>query len=491
MIRPLSAGNWLVAISASVALSGCLGGGGGGGGSDSSGSATATTTNLPSTSSPAIPKPTIQFRAGAASVEPNGRTQLSWTASDATQCDAFGAWSGSRTLSGEATTGALVANSPFALICSGPGGRTMASLVVMVRYTAGPLAFQRMILTDKLGSHAKAFGDIDGDGNLDPVIAAGGVLGERIVWYKHGQPVGLYASQTGGGENVKVADIDGDGAQDIVSTRGLAWYRNPRGENRDPGQDTWKRTVIDASLVAHDLVVADLNGDGRADVIARPAKKGPIRFYLQGADGRWTKHTFSSWQSPDGLGLAVADLDGDGRQDIILNGLWLRQPVEIAKVAAWEQRVVSGLYCDLPASVHVADMNGDGRPDVVFAPSLATGTYRISWYESPADPLNQQWHEHPLIEAHDVRQIRVADMNADGRPDIVFAEQASSPGKRVGILLNQGGGVNFALHVLATDGSHNIEVADTNRDGRPDLLTSNADPKAPDGGAVNFWVAVR
>src|SRR5208282_4492865 len=101
------------------------------------------------------------------------------------------------------------------------------------------------------------------------------------------------------------------------------------------------------------------------------------------------------------------------------------------------------------AGVTVADINQDGRPDVVL--SASDGAGRLSWFEAPAGPTHGPWAEH-LIQDHInyAHTFKVADMNNDGMPDVVFAEMQDSAQKRVGFFLNQGQGKSWKLQVVAT-----------------------------------------
>jgi len=78
------------------------------------------------------PAPTLSFTAAETTVASGGSTTLSWTASDADGCTASGAWSGTRSTSGNESVGPLSADSTFGLSCSGPGGSTSSAVTVSV-----------------------------------------------------------------------------------------------------------------------------------------------------------------------------------------------------------------------------------------------------------------------------------------------------------------------------------------------------------------------
>jgi hypothetical protein len=192
------------------------------------------------------------------------------------------------------------------------------------------------------GGHGFAFGDVDGDGRED-------VLTE-IGWYRR-PPGDPFAGPWSFHPETAlphpscpfvVSDINGDGRLDVVFGRGhdvgLYWW-----EQQDPAEDgttRWKPHVIDESWSqAHALALADLDGDGREELIAGkciwahegddPGAGDPPAVYYYEWDGEaFRRHTIAA--PGDGIALGrqfeVADLDGDGRPDLVAPselGLWV------------------------------------------------------------------------------------------------------------------------------------------------------------------------
>jgi len=275
--------------------------------------------------------------------------------------------------------------------------------------------------------------------------------------------------------------MDGDGDLDLLISEWygenrLEWWENPLPEG-DPAKDPWIRHVIGAPR-AHDIQVGDLDGDGAMEIVTRQ----------QGAPGNeiviW-KRQDETWRNrtlvcPEGEGLAVGDLDGDGRDDIVIGGAWWRAP-EDAMSGTWGMREFAEWHAD--AVVALADMNGDGRLDVVLTRS--EGPYRLSWFETPADPLDGSWIEHLVDEDVDyAHSLAIADMNGDGMPDIVTAEMHQSERKRLLVYLNEDGGTSWTQHVVATTGMHKLCVADIGNSGKVSILGANwSGPYQP----VEMW----
>ncbi len=78
------------------------------------------------------PAPTVSLTASPMTVSNGGSSTLTWSSTNATSCTASGAWTGSKTVSGSASTGALSANKTYTLACTGTGGTLSKSVNVAV-----------------------------------------------------------------------------------------------------------------------------------------------------------------------------------------------------------------------------------------------------------------------------------------------------------------------------------------------------------------------
>ncbi len=330
-------------------------------------------------------------------------------------------------------------------------------------YGDGKIPFTHIILDPKQSPWGKAIGDIDGDGFVD---ALAGFAHGGVYWYAYPSWARHFIGNNGG-DDLQVADINNDGSLDVITNGDqIVWYENPRGVGGNPTENRWRRHVIDSRTGSHDIVIGDVNGDGKLDVAIR-VEFGPTFVYLQNGPDSWTKVAISN--ADNGNGLALLDVNNDGRVDIVENGYWLEQPADPIR-GNWFRHN----FARWPAgcSVMIGDINRDGRPDVILSPSESSG--RISWFEMPRDPLNETWVEHIILPSVSfVHRVRLADFDNDGSLDAAFAEMDQSNTNRIGIVYNNGTGLFWRLQILGTNAGHNIAVGDIDNDGNIDILNAN------------------
>jgi len=198
-----------------------------------------------------------------------------------------------------------------------------------------------------------------------------------------------------------------------------------------------------------------------------PASHSQNRLFDSGAMGSDTPPIFLPavvYEVPGAVyvySIAVADINGDGRPDLIVdtdNGIRVRP----GNGDGTFQPEMSLPYYGYYPVLLVADVNGDGKPDLVLAGGNTLGVLLGNGDGTFHDMVTYAWG------GDSASSIAVADFNNDGKPDLVLAG-----GDTVGVLLGNGDGTFRAPVVYHSVGAHRVTVADVNLDGKPDLLVAN------------------
>jgi hypothetical protein len=364
-----------------------------------------------------------------------------------------------------------------------------AIMVPLVRQVSGQeVAFRQVTVDPKPPRNpwVKVLADFNLDGRPD--IAVGG-SGGPLVWYefpkwqRHFIAAGGYSTVDG-----EAADIDSDGDPDIA-LGGVVWFENPEissvlGEDQAAGGEAWKMHRV-GKLRSHDIEVADLDGDGKLDLVTRDQSSfgrpvgNQIQIWRQQGPDQWSRRNL---ECPQGEGLKLGDVDRDGDSDIIIGARWYENDGDILN-KRWREHFYSSKWTHPDATISLGDLNGDGRGDIVLTPAELQGdSYRIAWYEAPRD-LSEEWKEHVMEPKQEtiVHAVEVSDFNGDGRMDVVVAEmhQGDDPDE-VRVYINRGNGQSWSRQIISTRGSHDVAVGDIGSDGDFDIVGANhAGPYQP------------
>jgi hypothetical protein len=341
--------------------------------------------------------------------------------------------------------------------------------------------------------YIKIIGDINRDGKEDILVAS--AKGGGVVWYE--SPNWRRHIIEGKGsfsEAGKLSDVDRDGDLDAVlpSQEGVFWYENSlnKGAAINNSQSLWEKHFIGSDGAnVHDLSVGDLDNDGDVEVIARYEKelRRPLTVWWQESLDQWTEmEVFNHY----GEGLGIGDVDGDGLKDLVINEIWLKN----SKLASpWRPvRFTSGMPDQL--KVVCADINADGRDEIVVAPQsrVPEGTVgKIACYFLKSIGPSPLWEEVVLEEGAEevnkVHGIAIGDMDLDGDLDITTSKRHDAIGSvEIAVFYNRGGhGLNWRKALIARSGSHNHLAGDLDGDGDLDIVGANWN----DDAVVEIWIS--
>lgn len=355
---------------------------------------------------------------------------------------------------------------------------------------AGPVRFQAHdIAVDFKGAYAVDVADFNKDGKLD-VIANSLAIGE-LAWYEN--PTWerhLITAEAQQIVNQAAHDLDGDGIPEVAfessfamqpaKSEGKVWIARHQGDPKKP----WKVEPMDAFPTSHHILWADLDGDGKKELLNAPlvgAKSAaptydqdvtPV-FWYSAKD--WKRHTMTdsipgiihriravSWEGNRRQQVLVASFEGvvmyktagtgDGlrfEKTVLSNGHVEKAPRLgasdvatgaqdgkrfFASVEPWHGNEVvvytekggkwdRRVIFDQIASGHevaVIDLNGDGRDDVV-ANDNARDKGGVHVFYAPNDAAAGEWTYHRVEDQKGMNSCVGADINGDKRNDLVCA----------------------------------------------------------------------
>jgi hypothetical protein len=372
--------------------------------------------------------------------------------------------------------------SPLISVLLGNGDGTFQAAVA---YNSGGYSYSY------LPSVSVAVADVNGDGHPDLIVAVpcqtqdcdnssvsillgngDGTFQPPVIYNAGGLFFPGQAWLSSGGQWVAAGDLRGIGKPDLILAIACQNLQNCNGNEvstvsvlLNNGDGTFQAPISysTGADLADSVGVADVNGDGKLDVIVvddvgPSGDESAISVLLGNGDGTLQAPVTYYTGEIDSNGITIGDLNGDGIPDLVVG-------TRIFSFCFYECNPY-----EAPISIFLG--NGDGT----FQPAATLSTEGLF-----------------------ANSIAIADVNGDGTPDLVVAQlcawnnpgfECSEDGTGAGqlaVLLGKGDGTFSPLTLYGTGGMNaaSVAVADVNADGRPDVILANQCALRAKGGCAS------
>jgi len=359
------------------------------------------------------------------------------------------------------------------------------------------------------GGTLLATGDFNGDGKTDAVVndksdgnlylfAGNGSGGLQALATLHLLATG--GSQTGP-SGAAAGDFNNDGKTDLAVTEEFA------GKvavllNSGSGLQL-SGTFSSGGAVPGPIVAADFNGDGKLDLavvngaVLDPFTPGNVTVFFGDGHGAFTlAHTYSAGAWPSSI--AVADLNGDGKPDLVVTDRGGDPSVSPRAAGAVYVFLNDGhggfpapstiTVSAYPYSVWTGDLRGNGKADLIVAAESATVSYTLSvllgngngTFQAPVS-VSPQYSPSGVV---------IGDFSGDGKADL-FVSHCCGATDVTYLQGNGDGTFQTELHLAAAANAYAVAAADLNGDGKPDLIVagSTVTPLLNGGAAASLGIA--
>jgi putative heme-binding domain-containing protein len=292
--------------------------------------------------------------------------------------------------------------------------------------------FEQLVLSEEFFSEGACIADIDGDGNND--VASG------PFWYAGPDFRTRHAYAPGGRFSIEgysdhfftfADDFNTDGRPDLLTIPipGLNsyWYENPGTFGVH-----WKKHLVLEDVGNESPTLVDLTGDGQVEIVC--CHGGAMGYASRDADDPAKAWTFTPISENRGYGrfthgLGTGDVDGDGRLDVLEKDGWWKQPATRGALFAFHRFpfAQSG-----GAQMFAYDFDGDGDNDVISSQN-AHG-FGLTWFERRGTGADVSFIPHPIltdkpednaygVSISQVHALALADVDGDGVKDVITGKR--------------------------------------------------------------------
>lgn len=370
---------------------------------------------------------------------------------------------------------------------------------------------------NRFAKHA-AMGDLDGDGLPELVVCSRDTVApgvSNVFIYRNTSTAGIisYAAPvvctSGFATNVRLADLDGDGKLDlVVACSGSGVISCIRNTTTGIGELSFApKADLHPLSGCPQTAIADFDGDGRLDIAAVSYSTSCVKVFRNQIASvpvaAFTSTSFGTGSNFDsfsvgsfGAGLPgsifTADFDGDGKFDIVTaNSLdnsisVLRNTSSLGSISFAPH--VEFEHAGVPTEVQAADMDGDGKPEIVAADyySPTVCVYANNASSGTIDNTSFSRIDVPFVDSS--YGLAIGDLDGNGRADVVITRGKANS---IAVLYNNSttgalDAASFALGRRFATGTltqpQGLCIGDIDGDLKPDVVTANED-----GGSVSIF----
>ena len=296
--------------------------------------------------------------------------------------------------------------------------------------------------------------------------------------------------------SVSLGDLDGDGKPDLavanLNNNSVSVFKNTSATGTLNTGSFAARVDFLTGAGPRSVSIGDLDGDGKPDLAVVNFSSHTVSVF-KNTSSTGTLNTgsfaamvdFSTGTNP--YGVSIGDLDGDGKPDLVVANQ------SSATVSVFKNTSATGTLTtpsfaarvDFPTgggpqSVSIADLDGDGKPDLVVA-NQSSATVSVLKNTSATGTLTTGSFAATVDFPTGAlpQSVSIGDLDGDGKPDLAVANSGSNT---VSVFKNTSttGTLttgSFALRVDFLTGANplSISIGDLDGDGKPDLAVANKD----------------